>query len=30
MLHECPLDPGIESALAVGRNPIREQQPKLA
>jgi uncharacterized protein YbjT (DUF2867 family) len=29
VLRECLLDPGIESVLAVGRNPLREQQPKL-
>ena len=29
VLRECLLDPGIESVLAVGRNPTREQQPKL-
>src|ERR1700685_3896963 len=29
VLRECLLDPGIESVLAVGRNPLRERQPKL-
>jgi uncharacterized protein YbjT (DUF2867 family) len=29
VLRECLLDPGIESVLAVGRNPTGEQQPKL-
>jgi uncharacterized protein YbjT (DUF2867 family) len=29
VLRECLLDPAIESVLAVGRNPLREQQPKL-
>jgi len=29
VLRECLLDPGIESMLAVGRNPLREQRPKL-
>ena len=29
VLRECLLDPGIESVLAVGRNPLRVQQPKL-
>ena len=29
VLRECLLDLGIESVLAVGRNSLREQQPKL-
>jgi uncharacterized protein YbjT (DUF2867 family) len=29
VLRECLLDPGIDAVLAVGRSPLREQQPKL-
>jgi uncharacterized protein YbjT (DUF2867 family) len=29
VLRECLLDPSIDAVLAVGRSPLREQQPKL-
>ena len=29
VLRECLLDPGVEAVLVIGRNPIRERQPKL-
>lgn len=29
VLRECLLEPGVETVLVIGRNPIRERQPKL-